>query len=111
MQKLVTKEILKKFEKYPIYSQDGKGNEAKVLVKFFNPYGCGTWLVTEASFDKEANDWDLYGLAKLNDEWEWGYLGYLKEFINLRVPTIFGVKMPIERDQYIGKNPTVKDFM
>lgn len=32
--KLMPKELEKKFEKYPLYSQDGMGGRAKVLVKF-----------------------------------------------------------------------------
>ena len=32
--KLITKEIEKKFENFPLYSQNGKGLNAEVLVKF-----------------------------------------------------------------------------
>ena len=46
--KLLTKEIISKFEKHPIGSQDGKGMDAEVLVKYFNPCDAGTWLITEA---------------------------------------------------------------
>ena len=35
--KLLTKELEKKFEKYPLYSQDGKGLDAEVIAKFYNP--------------------------------------------------------------------------
>lgn len=45
--KLITKELEKIFEKYPIGSQDGLGGNAKVIAKFFNPVGVGTWLITE----------------------------------------------------------------
>ena len=37
--KMINKEIEKKFAKYPLYSQEGKGDEAVVLFKAFNPYG------------------------------------------------------------------------
>ena len=47
--KLITKELEKLFEKYPIGSQDGLGGNAKVIVKFFNPMGVGTWLITEGN--------------------------------------------------------------
>lgn len=40
--KLITKEIIKLFEKYPIGSQDGKGGDATVIVKFFYPAGAAT---------------------------------------------------------------------
>ena len=44
---LMTKELEKKFEKYPIGSQEGKMEDAEVVVKYFNPCGAGTWLITE----------------------------------------------------------------
>lgn len=47
--KLITKELEKLFEKYPIGSQDGLGGKAKVIAKFFNPTGVGTWIITEGN--------------------------------------------------------------
>ena len=58
---LLTKQIISKFEKHPIHSQDGKGMDAEVLVKYFNPCGSGTWLITEA--EREGDDWRLFGLT------------------------------------------------
>lgn len=46
--KLITKELERTFSKYPIYSQEGMMLDAKVIVKYFNPAGAGTWLITEA---------------------------------------------------------------
>ena len=69
--KLLTKEIISKFEKHPFHSQDGKGMDAEVLVKYFNPCGTGTWLITEA--EREGDDWRLFGYCHIY-EWEWGYL-------------------------------------
>lgn len=69
--KLLTKEIISKFGSHPIGSQDGKGLEAEVLVKYFNPCGAGTWLITEA--EREGDDWRLFGYCHIH-EWEWGYL-------------------------------------
>ena len=46
--KLLTKEIEEKFNSHPFGSQDGLGGNAEVLVKYFNPTGAGTWLITEA---------------------------------------------------------------
>ena len=51
--KLWSKQLEAKARKYPLYSQDGKGMNAKILVKYFNPYGAGTWLITEA--EKQDN--------------------------------------------------------
>lgn len=44
---LITKELEKKLNKYPIGSQDGLGEEAEVLVKYFNPCRIArkTWCV------------------------------------------------------------------
>ena len=44
--KLITKELEKLFEKYPLGSQEDMGGSAKVIAKFFNPTGVGTWLIT-----------------------------------------------------------------
>ena len=102
--KLLTKKIEKQLEKYPLYSQankDAKGT--KVLVKFFNPYGSGTWYVTEA--EKQADgDWLFFGLVKLFEP-ELGYFSF-NELKNLRV-SVMGCKLPIERDMYF--NGTLED--
>ena len=52
---LLTKQIIRKFEEHPIYSQDGKGLKAEVLVKYFNPMGAGTWLITEAEKQEDGD--------------------------------------------------------
>lgn len=106
-QKLITKDLLKKFEKYPIGSQDGKGMDAKVLVKFFGG-SAATWLITEAS-PTEDGDYELYGYATLDGyDWEWGYV-MLSDLQGLRFPP-FG--LPIERDMYeVDNNTTVKDLV
>lgn len=71
--KLLTKEIENKLARYPIGSQDGKGGNAKVLVKFFYPFGTGTWLVTEA--EKQGDDWLFFEFCDLGFP-EWGYFYY-----------------------------------
>ena len=97
--KLITKEVEKLFDKYPLYSQDDKGDEAKVLVKFFNPYGSATWYVLEASEPDEDGDRELFVLATLfGDELEYGYM-MLSDILNTRV-NVFGHSMPLERDMY-----------
>ena len=40
---LMTKEIEKKALKYPLGSQDGKGLDAEIIVKYFDPMG--NWQV------------------------------------------------------------------
>lgn len=98
--KLITKELEKVFEKYPIGSQDGLGGKAKVIAKFFNPVGVGTWLITEAE-KTEDGDYEMFGYCHLGDD-EMAELGYvrLSELEKLRLP--FGLK--IERDLYLPED-------
>jgi hypothetical protein len=91
--KLMTKEIEKKLSKCPIGSKDGQGKNAEVIVKYFNPYGAGTWLITEGE-KQENGDWLLFGMCHIH-EWEWGYV-MLSDLEALRLP--FGMR--IERDLY-----------
>lgn len=101
--KLMTKEIEKKLNRYPLYSQDGKGEEAEVVVKYFNPIGVGTWLITEGQ-QLDNGDWELFGYCNLF-EWEWGTI-LLSELENLNLP--YGMK--IERDLHCeGKK--IKDLI
>lgn len=102
--KLLTEEIIKRFKEYPLYSQDGKGEESVVLVKYFNPCGAGTWLVTEAEL-QENGDWLLFGYCHIQC-FEWGYV-LLSELENLKLP--FG--LTIERDLYIPDGSKVKDLI
>ena len=100
--KLMTKEIEKRLEKFPIGSQDGKGMDAEVVVKYFNPYGAGTWLITEG-VKIEGGDWELFGYCHIS-EWEWGYV-ILSELESLSMP--FG--LGIERDMYLGNGRKVRE--
>ena len=103
--KLMTKEIEKKFKKFPLYSQDGKGDEAEVVVKYFNPYGAGTWLITEGE-KQEDGDWLFFGYCHIFD-WEWGnvLLSQLEEI----KPFGPGTSLGIERDLYC-KGKKIKDL-
>lgn len=98
--KLMTKELEKIFEKYPIGSQNGLGGSAKVIAKFFNPVGAGTWLITEAE-KTEDGDYEMFGYCHLGDD-EMAELGYvmLSQLEELRLP--FGLK--VERDMYMPKD-------
>lgn len=51
-----------------LYSQDGKGDEATVFVKIFDPCGSWTWFITE--WDGEDT---CFGLVK-GHETELGYI-------------------------------------
>lgn len=100
---LMTKELEKAFLEYPLYSQEDKGVESKVVVKYFNPCGAGTWLITEGE-KQEDGDWLFYGYCHIF-EWEWGYVT-LSELEIVTLP--FGLS--IEREIY-GKRDTVKDYL
>ena len=98
--KLITKEIEKKFAKHPFGSQKGKGLDAEVLLKIFNPYGLGTWLVTEA--ERRDDDWHCFGYMNLFGEWSWDCFS-IKDIEEIRV-SVFGVQMKLERDRYCFGN-------
>ncbi len=93
--KLMTKEIRDLFKKTG--SQDGKGNEAIVIVKFFDPTGSWTWFATELDADDI-----FFGLVD-GCELEWGSFS-LSELQSFKGPLGIG----IERDLYFG-NPMIKD--
>jgi hypothetical protein len=124
--KLLTKEIEKRFAE--IGGQDGKGENAIVVVKFFNPCGAGTWWATEIEeyrmddrkgcwkiaytlkekeqYEKEGYEVDdviFFGVAQITDT-EWGSFS-LKELQELRLP----MGLRIERDLYCGEK-TLKEF-
>lgn len=100
--KLMTKEIEAKLLKRPLGATDGQGMNAEVVVKYFNPYGAGTWLITEGE-KQENGDWLLYGYSCISD-WEWGYV-LLSELESVRFP--FG--LGLERD--LHASGTVKEFI
>lgn len=50
--KLITKEIKKRLEKYPLYSQDGKKEEAVCQAKFFLCIGAWSWFILEADLER-----------------------------------------------------------
>lgn len=96
--KLVTKAIENLMNKYPLYSQDGKGDAAKVLFKVFNPYGGMNWYILEAGPVVDG-DRELFCLTTNGyGEREYGYV-MLNDLLNARV-NVFGYKLPLERDMY-----------
>ena len=100
---LITKEIEQKLLNAPLGSTDGMGMDAPVIVKFFNPCGIGTYLVTEGEKQPDG-DWLLFGYCHLF-EWEWGYIT-LEEIKSVNLP--FG--LTFERDLYVKDGATVKDL-
>jgi len=102
--KLLTAEIIKKLKKHPFGSQEGKLDDAEVLVKFFGGGAC-TWLVTEGE-KQEDGDWEFFGKVTLGDEWEWGYFR-LSELAEMKFPPF---NLGVERDMYPGSKKTVRDL-
>lgn len=100
---LMTKELEEAFEKYPLGSQEGKMENADVVVKYFIPSGVGTWLITEGE-KQDDGDWLLFGYCHLF-EWEWGYVT-LSELESIQLP--YGLK--VEREIH-NANKKVKDYI
>ena len=101
--RLFDKATLNRLKKYPIYSQDGKGDDAIVSARIFNPYGAGYWNITE--YDGKDTMYGYYqrdGHSTTPDEDEsygvneYGYFSK-KELENTRV-RVYGLPMPLERD-------------
>ena len=94
---LLTKEIVKRLENYPLYSQEGKKKDAVVVAKFFLPLGAWTWYVMEANL----HDNILYGvIVNGSGECEYWYFS-LTELQELRATRF---RLPVERD--IAFKPT-----
>lgn len=87
---LLTDEIVKLFKRNPLYSHEEQKNP-RILVKYFNPIGRGTWYVTEASL-QENGDWICFGLCHIYEA-ELGYFS-LNELQSIKLP--YGIT--IERD-------------
>lgn len=97
--KLITKAVEKELAKYPLYSQDSKGDNAIAVCKFFlQGY---TWYVLEA--EKVDDDYEFYGIIA-GQYTEYGY------FTLSQLESVTGQwGMRVERDR--GFNPTkVKDL-
>lgn len=96
MQKLVTKEIENALRKTPYGSTDGTPNdEKKVIARYFNPCGAGTWYVLEDSmfFEEGCDQQIVFGAVTLGYGLELGDFS-IKELSEIRLK--FGLS--IERD-------------
>lgn len=90
--KLVTKQIEKRLEKYPLYSQDGKGNNATIVCKFF--LASHTWYVLESEKQPDG-DYMFYGIVSNGYIQERGYFT-LSQLESLRYMRY----LKVERDMY-----------
>lgn len=98
--KLITQKILQELQEADIYA--GYNMDSPVIVKYFNPYGVGTWLVV-AGERLPKGDWNLYGYHHIGS-WEWGFVR-LSELEAMEFPMFHG---KIERDLY--RTGTVKEL-
>lgn len=90
--KLITKEIERKLEQVPLYSQE-KNDNPEIVVKFFTPDAQWTWYVIEGE-KREDGDWLFFGYV-VGFEAELGYFA-LSDLTVIRGPLGLGV----ERDMY-----------
>ena len=88
--KLITKKMENVLSKYPLYSQDNKGENAVAICKFF--LQGFTWYVLEAQ--KNGNDYEFFGIVD-GLEKEYGYFT-LSQLQSLKGRWGLGV----ERDMY-----------
>ena len=72
--KLITKAIENQLAAAPLYSQDEKNaSDVKVIAKFFNAYGTGTWYITEGDKHSKSEDYLFFGLCSIHEA-ELGYV-------------------------------------
>lgn len=96
--KLITRKLEQRFEQ--IGSQDGKGLDAIVIVKFFDPCGSWTWYATEYERERCV----FFGFVD-GDFPEWGTFS-LQEFEEFNQQAKRYVKrlgLGIERDMHCGE--------
>ena len=97
--KLLTKDLEEKLKEYPLGSQDGKLGNSKVIAKFFNSTGVGTWYIIEGKL-LENGDAEMFGYCHLGDD-------ELAEFGTVMLSELEAIQLPmgmtIERDLYIPK--------
>ena len=97
--KIVTKEIEKKFAKYPLYSQEDKGDNAVVIFKAFNPYGGQSWYVLDAGEEVDG-DRELFVYTTCGKEGEYGYM--MLSDLTKTLVNVHGYKLPLERDKWFS---------
>lgn len=93
---LLPPDVRAAFAHYPLGSQESRGEDATVLVKYFFPAGRYTLFVTEANH--EEGDWLLFGycLSPFGPESdEWGYASLAE------LSALFVRGCTIERDLHL----------
>lgn len=101
--KLMTEEVKKRFEKQG-NTEDMKAEEIKIIAKFFNPCGQGTWYCFE--YDPKDKIFVAYVNLMGKEFAETGSVS-LEEIESVKGPLGLG----IERDKFFGFNHTLKEVM
>ena len=101
--KLLTKEILSRFEKQG-YTGDTKPADIKIILKLFNPVGVGTWYL----YEYNPEDRIAMGFCNLGNPTfaECGSVS-LDELEALRLP----MGLSIERDMHFGFDHTLQEVI
>jgi hypothetical protein len=90
--KLLTKEIIERLKKAPLYSTE-KDNIVPIIVKFFCPWSNWTWYAVEGS-QNEDGDWEFFGLVE-------GFETELGNFCLSELQSVTGPGgLQIERDMH-----------
>lgn len=104
--KILTPALREEFEKFPIYSQDGKKGEAVALCRLFVTGTAATFYILEGAPCGEyegRENWELFGVSNMEqgEGWTYGYysLGEL-ESLNL-----YGGLVHLERDEHFTAKP------
>ena len=105
--KLLTKEILEKFDRVNKnkFTAEGVENEKnpKIIAKYFHPFCSATWYATEYDPQEKKFFGFVAGLTGNPIDDEWGYFD-LQEMESLRVHGL-----PMERDSHFG-NPKASEI-
>lgn len=80
--RLLTPSLKKELKNFPLYSQDGKGVDAKCICVFY--IGNIKWFVLEGQ--PEGNDFTLYAIVVGLCETEYGYAS-LNEMASIEIKT------------------------
>lgn len=86
----------------PLYSKEGQGTKAEVIITFYMPFTEACWIITEAS--QEGDDWLMFGYCHIF-EWEFGYVR-LSEIMELNVHGITA-----EVDNNIPKGCSIERYL
>lgn len=84
-------ELIQRLQEYPLYSQDNKGNKAKIVARLLLPRTLWEWYILEGSYIEDAGTWQLYGIT-FSDNTPQGEYGY----ILLSELSAIVLKVPVE---------------